>query len=199
MTQPAGIVDLALALLIGVGSYCLGRLVVGVAARRSSHYGVNVGHVLMALSMVGMLEPRWAVAPRLVWAVLFGVMGAWFAGLALRSVLGAASATARHYGIHAVMCGAMVYMARIATSGVRAGRPAGDPLVTAAFVVVLLTSAVWQLDGLARLRPAGSAAMAIAGPAPAPMASRPWLAPRLEAGCHVAMCLVMAYMLVVML
>ncbi len=95
----------------------------------------------------------------------------------------------------------------------------GLPLL---FLGVLLASGIWELDGIGRFSPA-----AATGPWPGPdwrsadrwgwrrsmapqpgsadgpgdgdTASRPWLAPRLEAGCHIAMCVTMAYMLVLIL
>ena len=97
----------------------------------------------------------------------------------------------------------------------------GLPLV---FVAILFGSAVWQLDGLSRYAPvrgepvgamtadAGAAAGgqgaslgsgAWLGEAPRPMESvhtpRQWLAPRLEMGCHIVMCITMGYMLTLML
>ncbi len=94
------------------------------------------------------------------------------------------------------------------------------------FVAVLLASSVWELDGIGRLSqigigatrstsvdttdPVPSAAPEAGGPGIAARATavaatlpgsqeRPWLAPRLEAACHIAMCVTMAYMLVLIL
>ena len=87
------------------------------------------------------------------------------------------------------------------------------------FVVVLFTSGVWELDGIERFAPrARPAALAGTGggspPGPDwPVGTGPpsqpaagsrgtdhrWLAPRLEAGCHIAMCVTMGFMLVLML
>jgi hypothetical protein len=95
----------------------------------------------------------------------------------------------------------------------------GLPLL---FVMILFASAVWQLDGLSRYVPSrralvGVDARAESGPAdtrgswetdeaspadttptgsgPTPGAS---LAPRLEMGCHIAMCITMGYMLILL-
>lgn len=94
------------------------------------------------------------------------------------------------------------------------------------FIVVLFASAVWQLDSVARFSPArlslayatSSATPAIPTASAAAMASTAsdnraaagsvatavrtssgLLAPRLEIACHVAMCIAMGYMLIVML
>lgn len=97
----------------------------------------------------------------------------------------------------------------------------GIPLV---FIIILFASGIWELDGIGRFLPAtapgepvtvaaaGPGLGAVAGPGPEPIGgggarSRPevqpagsrWLAPRLEAGSHVAMCVTMGFMLVLML
>ncbi len=103
-------------------------------------------------------------------------------------------------------------------SGSPAG--AGDPGLTLLFMTMLLASAVRQLDGVERAAPRRPAALAATGAAgsalgvgatgsdgpagcvgaaPADPVACPWLASPLEVACHVAMCLAMAYMLVLML
>jgi len=97
----------------------------------------------------------------------------------------------------------------------------GLPLL---FVAILFASAVWQLDGLSRYAPVrGDLVGAVAtggesraerpgssdgsgppvGEAPRPLEAAPapgqWLAPRLEMGCHIVMCITMGYMLTLML
>ena len=96
----------------------------------------------------------------------------------------------------------------------------GLPLL---FVVILLVSAVWQLDGLSRYASSGNALLRVgvsntgAGgsrgsweaaerthvdvttPTDTGSASGSTLAPRLEMGCHIAMCVTMGYMLILML
>jgi hypothetical protein len=102
----------------------------------------------------------------------------------------------------------------------------GLPLL---FLVVLFASGVWELDGIGRFAPRPAPvvptglALAVTGGTGAPgtgdggeadagapwsspgvgdRARSPggrWLAPRLEAGCHVAMCVTMGFMLVLML
>jgi hypothetical protein len=96
----------------------------------------------------------------------------------------------------------------------------GLPLL---FVLTLFASAVWQLDGLSRYAPArrdlvGVDAGTVAGsgargswenareyrgdgPRPSETGSESpaSLAPRLEMGCHIVMCITMGYMLVLML
>lgn len=125
-----------------------------------------------------------------------------------------------HYLTHLVMSGAMLYMfaetnpattSHTATSSTAsmvgmAGATGGDGAgFTLLLVVVLLASAVWHTDSLPRFAvPAGASAL-VAGadvgePGSVLASSRgTWLAPRLEMGCHILMCITMAYMLVLML
>ncbi|MFZ0170119.1 MAG: DUF5134 domain-containing protein [Acidimicrobiales bacterium] len=99
----------------------------------------------------------------------------------------------------------------------------GLPLL---FLFVLLASAVWELDGAGRWSPSWTEApkpvpvvQLAGGGSPVRSADRPpglpapddfdevtkndpsrrWLAPGLKAACHIAMCVTMGYMLIVML
>ncbi len=93
----------------------------------------------------------------------------------------------------------------------------GIPLV---FLVVLFASGVWELDGIERFAPRSTPLALVVsgggseerGPVTAGGSSETsglpggarrdplrWLAPRLEAGCHIAMCVTMGFMLVLML
>ena len=121
-----------------------------------------------------------------------------------------------HYLIHMVMGGAMLYMywlgtplagSAATTMAMTSGPPvgAGDPGLTLAFIAVLIGSAVWQLDSVTEFSPrqlalsTGGGAITGGGPTGGSAANdHPWLAPRLEIACHIAMCLTMAYMLVLM-
>ncbi len=223
-------------LMMVVGSYCLYRLVESARTGRPAHYDVNAGHVLMAFAMVGMLVPAWNVLPVPLWEVVFGLMALWFlamAGTALARYGVATLATgagshARHYLAHTVMACAMLDMYWLGmpmTGAPAAGGAAGggmtgmgmagasagggDPSLTLFLVVVMLASAVWQLDTVGRratVRPlavavaagGGGPEAAVAGAGPAGKA-RPWQASPLEVGCHVTMCVTMAFMLVLML
>jgi hypothetical protein len=95
------------------------------------------------------------------------------------------------------------------------------------FLFVLFASGIWELDGIERVAAAGStraqtqlvvvsagtdgsltAGEGVSeagspeedqGPGSESAQARRWLAPRLEAGCHIAMCITMGFMLVLML
>ena len=97
----------------------------------------------------------------------------------------------------------------------------GLPLL---FIVVVFVSAVWQLDGLSRYAPSDNALLRVGAisdtgaggargswepaelprldvtsPPDAGSAPGPSQAPRLEMGCHIAMCITMGYMLILLL
>ncbi len=82
----------------------------------------------------------------------------------------------------------------------------GGPGLTLLLVVILLVAAVWLLDSISTFAPRRQLALSTVGPGIAASNQveatsedvRPWLAPRLEISCHIAMCITMAYMLVLM-
>jgi len=210
--------------LMVVGAYCVARLVAAAPMGRQNHYDVNVAHVLMALAMVGMLVPGWNIVPVGLGETVFALMALWFLGKGIRLALvhgrgvlrGGHASHLRHYLIHMVMACSMLYMYWLgmpvtqATSGATMsgsampGPPAdaGDPGLTLLLTLTLLASAVWQLDSISRFSGARAPALVMSdgtsGLEAVEPAERPWLAPRLEVGCHVAMCIVMAYVLVLM-
>ncbi len=131
--------------------------------------------------------------------------------------------------IHLVMSLAMLYMYLAAVPaavnsggsmamGAATGETTNFVLLPLAFIVALFASAIWELDKIGhwsasrtaqgQRTPAfasvgggvptvsensDSAEDGVGGPA------TPWLAPRLEGACHIAMCVTMGYMLVLML
>jgi hypothetical protein len=111
--------------------------------------------------------------------------------------------------------------------GAATGTTADFVLLPLGFLLVLFASGVWELDGIQRFSPGGrppdeAELMLVSVRLPSPPAepdgsidgpgsvaravgratdrsgSR-WLAPRLEAGCHIAMCITMGFMLTLML
>jgi hypothetical protein len=214
--------------MVAVSVYCIGRLLLARPLNRRNHYDVNISHGLMGLAMAGMLVPRWNYLPDGAWEVIFAVIALWFLALSVRfaarhGTQGTDDAHVHHIShflIHLVMACAMLYMywlgALTAGNGMSMSSravSAGDPALTLLLVTVLLASAVWQFDTISRFAPqpptlvsvsggvATAAASGLAGEGGAAPEQRlnPWLAPRLEIGCHVAMCLTMAYVLVLLL
>jgi steroid 5-alpha reductase family enzyme len=210
-------------LMVTVSVYCIGRLAVAKRWGRSNHHDVNISHVVMGLAMVGMLVPRWNVIPDALWELVFGIISLWFLTLSVRFIqqhgVGGTDGDhvhhLSHYLIHMVMGCAMLYMYWLGmpitaspttgasmTSGPPTG--AGDPGLTLLIIAVLLASAVWQLDSITEFSP-GQLALSVIGTGDGPGGGREsrgserrWLAPRLEVACHIAMCLTMGYMLVLM-
>lgn len=131
--------------------------------------------------------------------------------------------------IHLVMSLAMLYMflaavpATVESGGSMAmgsatGTTTDFVLLPLAFIVSLFASAIWELDRIGHLSPsrttldqAAPVFSLVGGGSPtASQASNPadgrvdtarppWLAPRLEGAAHIAMCVTMGYMLVLML
>ena len=130
--------------------------------------------------------------------------------------------------IHLVMSLAMLYMylaavpAAVNSGGSMAMGAASGPttnfvLLPLAFIVSLLASAIWELDRIGHLSLSRTtedqtapalASVGVGLPTTSEDSftdhgvgnpSAPWLAPRLEGVCHIAMCVTMSYMLILML
>jgi hypothetical protein len=205
MNQPRWLEYGVAVAMVMVSVYCLCRLYAARRWNRRNANDVNVFHVLMGPAMAGMLVPRWNLLPRSIWATAFVIMGAWFL---VRSVSGAARyredpravLSARgfsHYPVHLVMACGMLFMYRVGMPSTGHGGgmsmsgaavSTNSSTVSALILIVLLISAVWQLDTIGNLTAAKLK-----------VATKRWLAPRLEMACHISMCLAMGYMLVLML
>lgn len=215
-------------LMAVVAVYCIGRLALAAPMGRSNHADVNVGHVLMGVAMVGMLVPRLSVVPNGGWELVFAGFAVYFGTMGARSYGARRRRAAHvdrthpvsHYVIHLVMSVAMVYMFHVGmpTHGPAAAMamvprraPISDPGLTLVLITVLFASATWQVDVVSRGSRASALALVDVGvhgsggstavdvaQAPPAERGRPFLAPRLEIGCHVAMCVTMGYMLILM-
>ena len=214
------------AVMVTVSVYSIGRLAVSRRWGRRNHADVTVSHLLMGVAMVGMLVPRWKVFPDGLWEVIFGIDAVYFLVLSIRFVgrygfEGTDDDHVHHIShplVHMVTGCAMLDMYWLgmpitAASGIgmsMSGPPtgSGDPGLTLFIIVVLIASAVWQLDSISRFSPRQLALSAVgAGPAgngsggsgtSGAGSGQRWLAPRLELACHIAMCVTMGYMLVLM-
>lgn len=181
MVHPAWLGAAWAVVTMAVGGYSLARLVVAVPLGRRTHVDLDAGHVLMTVAMVGMFVPGWRTLPDGAWEGTFLVVGLWCAGRAglflARGRPAIPGATPgphlRHLAVHGVMAFAMVYMDAVSpAAGHAGGAPgmamssgAGVPSLTLLLVVVLLASAVWQLNGVDRL----VAAPAVFAPSPVPV------------------------------
>jgi hypothetical protein len=176
----------------------------------------------MGVGMAGMLVPAHNPFSADVGMTMFGLIAAWFLVSSVRFVVkhGAKGFYVDHeHGIshpliHMVMAAAMVYMYDLIPSAAAGGQaPAmamsggsteGPAVLTLGFVVVLLASAVLQLDTIGKFSAtSGSLVGASVGnlgpPAASGLMSEVAPRPRLEVVCHVAMCVTMGYMLLLMI
>jgi Domain of unknown function (DUF5134) len=178
MAGPSWLMIVLAALMIATALYCAGRLVASGRSRRATELDADAVHVVMGVSMAGMLLPRLGSLPAGVWEVTFGVAAAWFAAQATRNLRGKASISAwwcSHPVPHLVESAAMIYMlAALPASG--PGRPgqgmpmpgmggrtgAGGGLMALAVVLALFMVGyvLWTADQLTSLarRPAAVAA-----------------------------------------
>lgn len=223
MARPSWLAYGFAVLMVAVSVYCIGRLLLASRLGRRNHTAVNVSHVLMGIAMVFMLIPRWNFLPNGLWEITFSVMALYFLWrtvqvVARRGVSGITDDETHrvpHPLIHMVMACAMLYMYWLGMPLTGGGggsmgmsgppRGAGDPGLTLFIIAILVASAIWQLDSVERYsRPqlvATTVSSSGTGGGVAQASGTegvPLLAPRLEILCHVAMCLTMGYMLVLM-
>jgi Domain of unknown function (DUF5134) len=231
--------DFFAAVMLAVALYSAGRLVAARAWSRPIHVDIDVAHILMGVAMAGMFAARLNPIGSGVWEVVFSLLGLWFLWRCYQFLVDPQTGFGydEHVHrlsrrlIHLVMSSSMLYM-YLAAAPVAAGsggvmamgatgstaRFVGLPLV---FLISLLASGIWELDGIERFRPSEAPREAVAvhigshrsapGRDGAPVGGNgrdqaaaagpgnPWLAPRLEGASHIAMCITMAYALVLML
>jgi hypothetical protein len=221
VSDPTWLFDFFAAVMLAVSVYCATRLGVVQRLHRTLHVDVNVAHVVMGVAMAGMLVPGLNPLGATAWEVIFAGLAAWFTAKSARffarhGLRGRSSDHFHgisHYLTHLVMSCAMLYMylAGVSATTVHATGMVMAPVAGTAdfvalpllFIAVLAVSAVAHLDSLGRFSPARVAALAAGathGPASAGGGEeRRLLAPRLEMGCHIASCVAMAFMLVLML
>lgn len=229
MSNPQWLDDLFAGVMVAVAVYSAGRLVAARVWSRPTHQDVDAAHVLMGASMSGQLVSELDVVPSGMWELVFTFLSAWFAWKCYEFVRhpGTDTAVDDHVHrlsrrlVHLIMAMAMLYMYLAAVPGrIGTGMAMGTPTGTTAdfallpmvFVLALLASAIWQVDGIGRFAPSGGTTRAVtvsvetggppspeADPGTDPGAAQRWLAPRLEEAAHVVMALTMAYMLVLML
>ena len=242
MSGPDWLADFFTSVMIIVAAYAFGRIVASRLWSKQTHLDIDITHLLMGVAMAGMLVSDLNPIASGVWEVVFGAMSVWFVWkcytfIASRGFEGRDDDHVHHishYVTHLVMALAMLWM-YIAPANPMG--TAGDFLaLPVVFLVVLIASGIWELDGIGRFSRAPSTdgqpalAVAVAGPptvsgatkgalsdsfphsesqesrssaegneASPVISSGQWLAPRLQAASHVAMCITMCYMLIVMI
>jgi hypothetical protein len=219
MAVPVGL-SIALAVTsLAVAAYATFRLAAAWPWGRSLRDGTSLSHMLMGTAMAGMVVPALNVLPAPAWEGVFGAEAVWFASGTARYVRGHVLSgkdrdklhRCSHCAAHTVMAFSMLYMylgrglpmghssmAMLGGLGSAAARGAGETTwLSLLFVGALLVSATFEVDSVHNLARRPQARLALANyPATVTTYGR-WLAPRLDAVSHVAMCVVMAYMLVI--
>lgn len=226
LLRPPWLYDLFAVGMLVVAAYCTVLFVLSYVARRPAGRDVEVSHVAMGLAMAGMFEPSWAFGPNWMWEIVFLSLLVWFTVRSIQS-LQTFGTHLPHQTVHALMSVAMLLMywypmgavgRREMSMSMSATATAGhlDPGLGFIIAFALLASAVFTLAssrkggvvyGTHTESPAALAAelvgeepayleesvssVAVAEGAVAP----PWLVDL----THVAMCVAMGFMLVLML
>jgi hypothetical protein len=124
--------DVLAAAMLLVAVYCTGRLVFSLGSRRAAPRDSDVVHIVMGISMAGMLAPSLAVASSGLWVVVFSASAVWFgwrvAHEAEREELG--SHVLGQHLPHLLMSAAMVYMLFVAQWSGSMGDAHGTALLT---------------------------------------------------------------------
>ena len=160
---PAWLLDIFAAVMLAVVALSATRLAVArpwrQGVRRVALADVDVAHLLMALAMAGMLTPSLTTLPNDAWAVIFGVLTAWFASRVVLDarVSGVRALSGGHCAPHLIHAAAMMYMFLPLDNGVLE-----LPALAFAFALVLIGYSIWDLDQLSGPGPSGHYSLATA-------------------------------------
>ena len=209
---PLWLGDLLAAVVLATAVYCASRIVYAKLRGRSTHDDADGLHVLMGVAMAGMLTTHLAdLAPvrgpvHVAWVTVFAACTAWFGYRAVRQP-GQAPEHGSGTFVHLLGSAAMLYMLAVAASGgamavsSMSGTSGGSSARLPEFGIVLAVlatgAAVLILDRITSAVTTVSV-VSVSAPVSADPVSRRVLAPRAAEGCHLAMCVITAYMLVAM-
>ena len=210
---PAWILDIFAAIMLVVAAVSAARL---VAARPWQPGAIitdtDISHLLMGIAMAGMLASSLTTLPNGAWAVVFGVLTAWFGYRVVRDyrASGARALAVGHCAPHLVHSAAMVYMFAAQAAPAAGGGMAGMggtsggmstlsyPTLAFLFALILVGYTIWDLDQLSGLR--RGLAPAVAG------VGRSWgvatvtlNSPGTVVGCRIAMGVTMALTLLLVI
>ena len=205
--------DLLAAVVLATAVYCASRIVYAKLRGRSTHDDADGLHVLMGVAMAGMLTTHLAgLTPvrgpvHIAWVTVFAACTAWFGYRVVRQ-RGQAPEHGSGTLVHLLGSAAMLYMLAVAGSGGGAmavssmsgtsdGGSARLPELGILLAVLATGAAVLILDRITSAVTTVSVVSASAPVSAAPV-SRRVLAPRAAEGCHLAMCVITAYMLIAM-
>src|SRR5215469_4044006 len=148
------------AVMLLVAACSAARLAIWLVRRRHSEPEADILHMLMGVTMAGMLESRLSAAQPAAWLAVFGSAAVWFAWQAIRARIRQRSAGWRsaHPEPHAVECAAMFYMlwpARagvhghvIAMPGMSAQASAANPALALVLSLFMLGYMLWTANQL---------------------------------------------------
>jgi hypothetical protein len=227
MAVPSWLYYLFGVLMLAVAAYCLALLVLGALTRRPAGRDVEISHLFMGMAMAGMFVGSWSFGRSAVWEIIFALLMVWFLAASIQSVQ-RYGLHLPHALVHAVMNVAMLLMywfpmvGSAPSGGMSMSSSAGggrlDPGLALVLAFALCASAVFTLASPVKGRTHfGSHAplYAMAGPiaATGPQAggsepdgasspvvaieevvATPWLVDM----SHVAMCVAMAFMLILL-
>lgn len=224
---PVWLYDLLGVLMLAVAAYAVVLFVVTVGAHRPAGWDVDVAHTLMGISMAGMFVGGWAFGSRVMWESIFAVLLIWFlarSALSIRQF----GIHLPHFLIHGVLSLAMILMyafpggasdASMGSMSMSTPMPMPsdaqlDPAVALVFALCLFASAVFTMGSSKKgASHHGSHVLAYVGAnggrAPQDGSSEdhsyvlslegvvtiPWV----EDASHVAMCVAMGYLLILMM
>ncbi len=140
------------AVVLTTAAYCVGRLIAAPLRGRRIEYDIDVTHVIMGVSMAGMLVSKLSFVGSAAWKFVFTIVAAWYTVRVIISSLRRHNRwrQVRHYAGHLLSAGAMLYM-YVAPSATPHGMnmvmptaPAGTHPVTLApvFAMVLFGYAI---------------------------------------------------------
>ncbi len=207
--------------MLTVAAYSVALLILSVTGRHHSGRDVDIAHICMGISMAGMFVAKWAFGPSAMWELIFTTLMVWFIVRSIQSVQ-TFGLHKPHETIHAFMNLAMLLMylfPRASTAGamsmsmaMSSGAAKLDPGIGFALAVTFFASAIFTLASPVKgVSHHGAHAFAYAtvgaGGSEDSVSSHvngastleltlttPWL----EDLSHVAMCLAMGFMLVLM-
>jgi Domain of unknown function (DUF5134) len=214
MVAPGWLAQALAGVMVGTAGYCLGRLIYAWAFRRRSEPGVDATHAAMGTATAGMLVPSLGTLSAAGWTVVFAATTIWFAWAMIRRDAATDSMPrANHLG-HVLGSAAMVYMVVAMPAGPAAREMAGSmptmasvatgseqvPALGVILGLGLLGCAWWtalRLTGLSVPAGTGGGAVQVAARSrQRGSAGVGLLAPRLAAGCDLAIGVVMAYLVI---
>jgi hypothetical protein len=205
--------------MLVVAAYSVALLIFSVTGRHHSGRDVDIAHICMGISMAGMFVARWAFGPSGVWEIIFGALMVWFVTRSIKSVQ-RFGLHKPHEAIHATMSFAMLLMflyplgsmAGVTGMAMSPGASRLDPGLGFALALSFLASATFTLASPVKgashhgTHVFAYAAASAAGEKQSEHSSQhsastleavvttPWL----EDVSHVAMCVAMAFMLILM-